>query len=62
MSLKCILYKTNLADTTDQTIENVHQHISKRFAMSGYNMKDKNAPGYATKLLRGLLHYNSYNV
>ena len=54
--------KLALGKTSDQLIENTHQHTNKIFSRSSYYVKNVNSPAHKSKLERGLAQYNSYNV
>ena len=54
--------KLALGKTSDQLIENTHQHTNKIFSRSCYYVKNVNSPAHKSKLERGLAQYNSYNV
>ena len=54
--------KLALGKTSDQLIENNHQHTNKIFSRSCYYVKNVNSPAHKSKLERGLAQYNSYNV
>ena len=52
----------SLGFVTDQTVEAAHQIVDKRFKSSGYFVNNVSNPAHGTKLLKGILHVNSYNI
>ena len=51
-----------LGITTDQLVENMHQHVDKTFRKSGYFVKDIHSDAHDRKLLKGTIHLNTYNL
>ena len=51
-----------LGRTSDQLIEQTHQHTNKLFTKSKYYVKDLNSPAHMKKLRQGVNHYNTYNI
>ena len=52
----------SLGRTSDQLIEQTHQHTNKLFNRSHYYVKNLNSQAHKDRLEKGLNHYNSYNV
>ena len=52
----------SLGFLSDQTIENAHQIVNKRMENSNYYVKAVESDTHGEKLLRGILHVNSYNI
>ena len=50
----------SLSKTSDQCIESAHQETHRALVRGGYVVKDVKAPQHGKKLLRGILHMNSY--
>ena len=54
--------KASLAKTSDQLIESAHQETHRALVRGGYIVKDVKSPQHGEKLLRGILHMNSYTA
>ena len=52
----------SLTKTTDQLVESAHQYTDKCLVRGNYIVKDVTSPQHGAKLLRGILHLNSYNA
>ena len=52
----------SLTKTTDQLVESAHQYTHKSLVRGNYIVKDVTSPQHGDKLLRGILHLNSYNA
>ena len=46
----------------DQCIESVHQYFDQRLMSSNYKVKEKSSDVAGDKLLKLVLHFNSYNL
>ena len=51
-----------MAKTSDQYIESAHQETHRALVRGGYIVKDVKSPQHGAKLLRGILHMNSYTA
>ena len=51
-----------LDETNDQVIEATHQDLYKRLDGSNYQVTNKETLSHGGKLLKGVHHYNSYNL
>ena len=47
---------------SDQTIESIHQEFYRRIHGSGYFVKNIKSDTHGIKLLKGVNHFNAYNV
>jgi len=54
-------FLTSLRYYSDQTIESTHQEFGKRLEAGNYNVKNHRSYIHGKKLLKGTIHYNSYN-
>ena len=52
----------SLAKTSDQLIESAHQETHRALVRGGYIVKDVESPQHGEKLLRAILHMNSYTA
>ena len=52
----------SLGFISDQTTEMVHQIVNKRMENSNYVVKAIESDTHGEKLLKGILHVNSYNI
>ena len=54
--------KVTFKNKSDQVIETTHQEYHSRMTSSKYIVKNMKSEVHGLKMLRGTIHFNSYNV
>ena len=54
--------KRTLGQTNDQVIETAHQYVNNTMISSNYTVRDAESDTHGEKLLRLVLHFDSYNI
>ena len=54
--------KTTFKNKSDQVVESTHQEYFSRMKSSNYIVKNFKSEKHGLKMLKGTMHFNSYNV